>query len=532
MIRDRGAELAARLGRAPILARGDLVAERVDARDDVLDDALDERVASSAAASSGPRPRARSAAIILSDATAGVASSRSRWGSIHARIDSMSSGDASSLRLMPRTISMELLVVDDARGRGSISSEASSHDRRDLECIASQRSESGDRVVEVDPQGARRRASTRRRPPSRDVPRRPCRRAGTRGAGRSARQRNDAGDITTCSYYARAVRPARDARDRLVDDPGRRSDAASETMTSDDDLVDVMTVIPDAVLDIRYATTDNFTGDDALSEHATCKLRRTVAAELAVAAKRPARARSPPDPVGLLPAGLGSERSCGSIIPIARYVADPKIGLGPQSRRGVDIGIVDSRRQAGHASHGVRCDVSRGASRSCARRRHGAEARKLDAAMTEAGFVGIRTEWWHYDFTMPACIRSPTSRCKLARCDAMPRLVDPTGIDRHGRSARLGDPVLPGQRLRAGDEGDGDRRRRHRPRVPRAVRDRRRACCCSTSSGSRSAAKSRMRASSSTASFRGSCSSASCSARSPASRSGSRRSRSARARSA
>jgi D-alanyl-D-alanine dipeptidase len=27
----------------------------------------------------------------------------------------------------------------------------------------------------------------------------------------------------------------------------------------------------------------------------------------------------------------------------------------------------------------------------------GAEARRLEAAMTSAGFVGMPTEWWHYD---------------------------------------------------------------------------------------------------------------------------------------
>src|SRR5262245_65010474 len=49
------------------------------------------------------------------------------------------------------------------------------------------------------------------------------------------------------------------------------------------DLVDVGKVIPDAVIDIRYATDDNFTGV-ALYAKAVCKLRRAVAERLAKAA--------------------------------------------------------------------------------------------------------------------------------------------------------------------------------------------------------------------------------------------------------
>ncbi|HUS31753.1 MAG TPA: M15 family metallopeptidase, partial [Kofleriaceae bacterium] len=49
------------------------------------------------------------------------------------------------------------------------------------------------------------------------------------------------------------------------------------------DFVDVPTLIPDAVLDIRYATDDNFTGK-AVYPVAHCKLRRSVAARLVKAA--------------------------------------------------------------------------------------------------------------------------------------------------------------------------------------------------------------------------------------------------------
>src|SRR5213075_3589390 len=50
------------------------------------------------------------------------------------------------------------------------------------------------------------------------------------------------------------------------------------------DFVDVTTVIPDAVLDMHYATEDNFTGKQVYPV-ARCKLRRAVATRLAKAAK-------------------------------------------------------------------------------------------------------------------------------------------------------------------------------------------------------------------------------------------------------
>ena len=43
-----------------------------------------------------------------------------------------------------------------------------------------------------------------------------------------------------------------------------------------DDFVDVAAVIPDAVIDMRYATADNFTKQQVYPV-ATCKLRRSVA---------------------------------------------------------------------------------------------------------------------------------------------------------------------------------------------------------------------------------------------------------------
>jgi D-alanyl-D-alanine dipeptidase len=164
----------------------------------------------------------------------------------------------------------------------------------------------------------------------------------------------------------------------------------------DDDFVDVMTVIPDAVLDIRYATTDNFMGEKVY-EHAACKLRRKVATQLAIAAKR-LRGQDRRLILWDCYRPASAQKVLWKHHPDARYVADPKIGSVHSRGAAVDIGIVDK------AGKPVTLPTAYDAtSRESYRDRalvgdKGIEARKLDDAMTEAGFVGIRTEWWHYDF--------------------------------------------------------------------------------------------------------------------------------------
>ena len=106
-----------------------------------------------------------------------------------------------------------------------------------------------------------------------------------------------------------------------------------------DDFVDVAAAIPDAVLDLRYASTDNFTGEK-LYAHATCKLRRVVAEQLAEAAKR-LRAQHR----RLLLWDCYRPASVQQILwrhnPDPRFVADPKVGSVHSRGAAVDVGLVD-----------------------------------------------------------------------------------------------------------------------------------------------------------------------------------------------
>jgi D-alanyl-D-alanine dipeptidase len=165
----------------------------------------------------------------------------------------------------------------------------------------------------------------------------------------------------------------------------------------DDDLIDVAAVIDDAVIDLRYATPDNFTGA-TLYPVARCKLRRAVAARLAQAAK----ALRAQDRRLVLwdcyrPAAI--QQALWKRVPDPRYVADPKVGSKHGRGAAVDIALADKTGALvalptkfddfTEAAHRDRALAGDGAA--------AAEARRLEHAMVTAGWKPLATEWWHFD---------------------------------------------------------------------------------------------------------------------------------------
>lgn len=171
------------------------------------------------------------------------------------------------------------------------------------------------------------------------------------------------------------------------------------------DLVEVSALIPDAVIDIRYATKDNFTGT-VLYPKAVCKLRRDVAQRLVVAAKR-LRAQDRRLVIWDCYRPASIQKILWKRVPDPRYVADPKVGSKHSRGAAVDVGLVDKGgkpvvlptafddfTEAAHRDRALKGD-------------QGAEARRLEAAMVKAGFTGMATEWWHFD--APEAAKSPLS---------------------------------------------------------------------------------------------------------------------------
>ena len=169
------------------------------------------------------------------------------------------------------------------------------------------------------------------------------------------------------------------------------------------DLTDVTTLIPDAIVDLRYATADNFTGAVIYPSGARCLLAPRVAEQLAAAA---AELRDQGYRLVLWDCYRphSAQKLLWSHVPDPRYVAEPEDDAGGRPLSGsihsraaaVDVGLADADGTPlemptahdhfgpeAHRDHRLTGDVRD-------------RMRALDRAMTGAGFEGLPTEWWHY----------------------------------------------------------------------------------------------------------------------------------------
>ncbi|HUL58279.1 MAG TPA: M15 family metallopeptidase [Anaeromyxobacteraceae bacterium] len=162
-------------------------------------------------------------------------------------------------------------------------------------------------------------------------------------------------------------------------------------------LVDVRARIPDAVLDLRYATERNFLGRAVYPAGAPCLLQAPVADRLARAA---ARLRQENLRLVLWDCyrPLAVQREMWKVVPRPGYVADPAKGSNHNRGAAVDVAVAgpdgapvplptefDTFSPAAHA--GAK-DVPPPARKNRDR---------LRAAMEAEGFRVNRMEWWHFD---------------------------------------------------------------------------------------------------------------------------------------
>ena len=184
--------------------------------------------------------------------------------------------------------------------------------------------------------------------------------------------------------------------------PVRVSDAGPNTRRASD-LVDITTLDPTIRLDLRYATDNNFTGK-TIYPVARCLLRRSVAEALA-SVQRALQASG----LGLLLwdcyRPLSVQRQFWELVPDPRYVARPVFVDGvavdaSKHNRGaaVDLTLVHADGKPLPMPTDFD-DFSERAHRSYAGGDDAAteNSRRLEAAMTAAGFEPLPTEWWHFD---------------------------------------------------------------------------------------------------------------------------------------
>ena len=164
----------------------------------------------------------------------------------------------------------------------------------------------------------------------------------------------------------------------------------------DEPLVDVSDVDPRIVLDLRYATANNFIGRP-LYPTARCLLRKSVARRLRRVQDR------------LVRLGLGLkvydgyrplsvQRKMWRVLPDPAYVANPAKGSRHNRGAAVDVTLVDTEGRELEMPTEFD-DFTPAAHRSCAGGTVAARRNRdlLTRAMEAEGFQGLETEWWHFD---------------------------------------------------------------------------------------------------------------------------------------
>jgi len=161
-------------------------------------------------------------------------------------------------------------------------------------------------------------------------------------------------------------------------------------------LVDLKEYIPGLRFEILYATPDNFV-KEVLYPEARCLLRKEVAEKL----KRVQEALQADGYSLKLFDGyrpLSVQKKMWAKFPVPGYVADPAKGSNHNRGAAVDLTLTDS--------HGNELPMP-SAYDEFSERAHrnytgGTEEERknrqtLEDAMKKEGFIGITTEWWHFD---------------------------------------------------------------------------------------------------------------------------------------
>ena len=161
-------------------------------------------------------------------------------------------------------------------------------------------------------------------------------------------------------------------------------------------LIDVRTVVPDAVLDLRYATADNFVGIPLYPADARCLVHESLADGLAVAARL-----LRPDVLVFWDCYRPHEAQVRMFeaVPNPAWVAEPgRYARSHETGRSVDVTIARSG-----ALVDMGTDFDDFTPRSLAFATDGvspaaqANRARLRDAMAAGGLTVYPGEWWHFD---------------------------------------------------------------------------------------------------------------------------------------
>jgi len=165
---------------------------------------------------------------------------------------------------------------------------------------------------------------------------------------------------------------------------------------SDDPLVDAAEIVPGLIVDLAYARADNIVGRPLYPPDAKCRLRRSVAQRLAIAAEALRKqgfrlvARD-------CTRSLAAQRALWKAHPHPGAVADPARGSLHERGVAVDLELADplgARLRMPTAFDDFGSDAGADAPLPDGPLKQRREA--LKAAMHAAGFRVNPKEWWHY----------------------------------------------------------------------------------------------------------------------------------------
>lgn len=157
-------------------------------------------------------------------------------------------------------------------------------------------------------------------------------------------------------------------------------------------LVDVRTIIPDAVVDLRYATADNFVGRPLYPADARCLVHESLAAGLATAA-----ARLRPDVLVFWDCYRPHtvQTQMFDAVPDPAWVARPgDYARSHTAGRSVDVTIAGAEMGTGFDDFSPRslAYATDGVSRMAQ-----SDRARLREAMAAGGLSVYAGEWWHFD---------------------------------------------------------------------------------------------------------------------------------------
>lgn len=170
-----------------------------------------------------------------------------------------------------------------------------------------------------------------------------------------------------------------------------------QVQNSPKDIVDILSIDSTIVLDIRYATENNFT-KKILYPAAKAKLRREAAESLASIQKELISSNLRLKIYdGYRP--LAIQWKLWEIVPNENFVANPKKGSKHNRGAAVDLTIIDALGNELEMPTGYD-DFTEKASHEYMNLNEQAIKNRtfLKEIMGRHGFKAIKSEWWHYDF--------------------------------------------------------------------------------------------------------------------------------------